>query len=285
MMPLLLLSAALAAEEKGTAVIKEDISVRARGAGPALPLPAPKADRAVVDEVVGSLKIMRKEHAVSASDVDMPGSEKLSQPFPGSPYLTFWPRSVTTPYDLWTFEVVDGAGQTLWRQDGTGRVVEPLEWDGGGPSGEDAVRVGGSYHLRFTGRHGAETFTVATKPAALKSLATREFLGGTRLEVGNDELFESGAARFKAGADKYLRVMADRLRRLPPKGGYRLELRGPKPEGETARRRADALRKWFADQLVINAALVRVETAALGERGDVTACLLPADKGDAFHQE
>lgn len=287
MMALLLLASGLAAaaDDSGKAVITQDISIKAKSAGPALPLPRPGPDKAVVDEVVGSLKIMSTDHSVRAASVEIPGSaKKLARPFPEAPYLTFSPRAVTAPYDLWTFEVLEGA-ETIYRQDGTGKVVETLEWDGTGASGEEAARVGKTYMFRFTGRRGPERFVLTSEPARLKSLAVREYLGGTRLEVSNEELFEKGQGKLSAGAGEYLRPMADRLRRLSLKDDYKLELRQADPDGALAQARAKALRKFFADSLLINAGRIQVERLGYGNRGDVTAALLPADKGDTIRVE
>jgi hypothetical protein len=270
--------------EEAKAVIREDISVRAKPSGAAVAPPAPRPDRAVVDEVIDSLDVMRARHSVAVAGVKLPSAAKLTRPFPGAPYVSFSPKTVTAPYDLWTFEVLDGDGQVLMRQDGTGRVVEPIEWDGSGPSSEEAVRVGGTYSFRFTGRRGPDAFVVTSEPARLRSLATREYLGGTRLEVGNEELFEAGKPKLGAAAKDYLGVVADRLRRIPPREGYRLQLRQRDPKSALSAKRAAALRRWLADALVVNPALVRVEILGEGARGDVTACLLPADKGDTFRE-
>lgn len=279
-----LLAAALsvsAAEER--AVIKQEISIKGGPAGQAMPLPPPGPERPVVDEVIDSLKIMNKTHAARAASVQVPGSEKLARPFPGAPYLVFSPRSVSAPYDLWTFEVVEGANEVLMRQDGTGKVVEPIEWDGTGPSGEDAVRVGRSYFFRFTGRRGPESFVLTSEPVRLKSLALREYLGGTRLEAANAELWVPKKAKLRPdAAEKFLRPMADRLRRLASAEPYKLELRHPAPSTALAKDRADALRRWFADALLINAGRVVVSVHSEALRGDVTACLLPADRGETL---
>jgi hypothetical protein len=266
------------------AVIREDISVRAKPTGAAVALPTPRPETAVVDEVIDSLDLMKSRHSVAVAGVKLPRSAKLSRPFPGAPYIEFSPKMVSAPYDLWTFEVLDGEGQLLMRQDGTGRVVEPLEWDGSGPTSDEAVLVGGSYHFRFTGRRGPDAFVVTSEPALLRSLATREYLGGTRLEVSNEELFAPGEAKLGPRAAQYLNVIADRLRRIPPRDGYRLQLRQKDPKTDLSTQRAAALRRWLSDALVVNADLVRVEILGPGARGDVTACLLPADKGDAIRE-
>jgi hypothetical protein len=269
----------------GRAVIKQDISIKGGASGPVLPIPKPGPDRAVVDETIDSLKIMSREHAARAASVRVPGSEKLSRPFPGAPYLVFSPRSVSAPYDLWTFEVIEGPTETLMRQDGTGKVVEPIEWDGSGPAGDDAVRVGRTYFFRFTGRRGPESFILTSEPVTLKSLAVREYLGGTRLEVSNAEVWQDKKARLKPGAEKYLAPMADRMRRLASKENYKVELHQPQPESALAKDRADALRRWFAEALLINAARVTVSVQGDTTRGSITASLLPADRGEAIRDE
>jgi hypothetical protein len=228
---------------------------------------------------------MSREHAARAASVQVPGSEKLKKPFPEAPYLAFSPRSVTAPYDLWTFEVIEGPAEVLMRQDGTGKVVEPLEWDGAGPSGQDAIRVGRTYYFRFTGRRGPESFVLTSEPVTLTSLALRDYLGGGRLEVSNDELFVRGKAKLKPEAARYLRPVADRLRRLPSAEPYRLELCHAKPGSALAKDRADALKRWFAEALLINAARVVVALRSDAERGDVAAWVLPADQGEVLREE
>lgn len=264
--------------------LSQDVEIRAAATGPALSLPQPRPDRAVVDEVVDSLKVMSQEHSARAATV--PGSsQRLSRPYPEAPYLSFSPRAVTAPYDLWTFEVVVGGNEVLWRQDGTGKVREPLEWDGSGPAGDEAVRVGPTYFFRFTGRRGPESFLLTSEPVVFKSLALREFLGGARLEVANDELFAPGSAALKPGAADYLRPLSDRLRRLEIKDAYELELYQANPDSALAGSRAAALRRWLADALLVNAGRVEVKRLTLGERGDVTACRLAAEKGDTIRSD
>ena len=278
------LASARSGDDSGAVVIHKDVEIRTAATGPALSLPQPRPDRAVVDEVVDSLKVMRQEHSARAATV--PGSaQKLSRPYPQAPYLVFSPRAVTAPYDLWTFEVIGHGNEILWRQDGTGMVREPLEWDGSGPAGDDVVRIGRTYFFRFTGRRGPESFLLTSEPVAFKSLALREFLGGARLEVANDELFTPGAAALKPGAADYLRPLSDRLRRLETKEGYTLEFYQAKPESALAGKRAAALRHWLADALLINAGRVHVKPLTLGTRGDVTACRLPAEKGDTIRND
>ena len=290
MNPIALLAFAAACEaasqKEGKAVITEDIAVRARGGAAALPLPAPGAGPAVADEVAQSLRIMTSRHAVRASGSALPGAAaRLARPFPGPPFLAFSPRSVSAPYDLWAFEVVMDGHEVLWRQEGTGRVVEPIEWDGTGPSGDDAVRVGRSYSYRFVGRQGADAFTLASDPVVLNSLALRELLGGMKLEVANDVLFKPKSAEFADGASDYLRELADRLRRAAaPQTGYALELRSTEPGAALTAKRAKALRQRMADELVINSALVKIETLSTGVRGDVTSVRLAAERGETIRE-
>lgn len=285
LLPLAAAAAAAGRSDEGLAqqgAIREDVSVQAPAAGPALALPQPGPDRAVVDEVVGSLRVLSEDHRARVADVRVPAAERLSRPFPEAPYIVFSPRLVTAPYDVWTFQVLDSQGRELLSQQGTGRVVEPIEWDGSGPSGDDAVRTGESYWFRFTGQRGPASFVVASEPARLASLTLRGLLGGERLEAQTSLLFDEGRAQLKKGAAVYLTALADRMARVAPKDGYTLELRQRSPGSELAKARAKALQTWLAEKLLVNAALVRVARLEPGTRGEVLACALPAEKGDVI---
>ncbi len=262
--------------------LREDVSVRATGSGPGVALPPPGPGRAVVDEVVGSLRVIQQDPSAKAADVRVPAPSRLSAPFPEPPYLVFSPRLISAPYEVWSFETLDGQGRSLFRQDGTGRVVDPIEWDGSGPSGDDAVRTGESYWFRFTGRRGPASFIVASEPARLSSLALRGLLGGARLEVETSALFQPGSGKLQKDAARYLAALADRMGRVAPKDGYALELRQRQPDSALAKARAKALEAWLSERLLVNAALVRVARLAPNDRGEILACTLPAEKGDVI---
>ena len=273
------------ADTDDKAAIRQDVSIRSKGAGPVLRLPPPGPDKAVVGEVIASLDIMRRDHSLRASPLAASGlSKRLNRPFPVPPFLSFSPHSVNAPYDTWVFEVIS-KGELIWRQDGAGRVEERLDWDGTGTAGEFSARVDQTYYFRFTGRRGAETFSVVSDPVTLKSLAFRETLGAMRLEVASRHLFKAATGAFSPTAGDFLKPLGDRLRRAGGSLPYKLEVYDSSGEAATAKKKASALRRWFADYLVINPAQIEVDVVTSAGRGEAVACILPAERGEKFKIE
>lgn len=277
---------AIAQDDAGKTEIRQEISIKggAKERPPAA-VPAPRADKAVVDEVIRSLDVYKGEQKQSA-DLEVPlSSKRLGRLFPEAPYLVFSPEAVKAPYDRWIFEVLSG-GEVLWRTEGDTRIREPLEWDGSGSSGETVVRVGRAYRFRFTGKNGPARFTITSQPVVLKSLSFREYLGETHLEVAASTLFTEGKPGFSAEAGDYLKTLEDRVRRVPSAGKpYRFMLYSTKPKEELSRRRADKMRDYFAKRLLINPRRVEVDVVTAGDRGEVAVCVLPAERGAALKNE
>lgn len=263
-----------------------DISIKVRGSGgPPVELPSPAAEKAIVDEVIDSLNISKAPAAGAPATAKLPGgSSRLERPFPAAPFLTLSPRSVTAPYDQWTFEVFEGS-ELVWRQSGTGGLAEKIEWDGSGQAGDLVARVERSYHYRFTGS-GRSSFIVTSEPVRLKSMYYKEYVGDQHLELSNEVLFQKGSAKFGKDAAGYLAALAERMRRAPLREqSYKLLLYSSEPRGKLAAARAAAMRRRLAKDLLINLKKVDVDTLSVGPRGDTTVCVLPAETGDTIRVE
>ncbi len=282
---LVLCASASTAKPKDQALIEQDITIKGRGAaGPAVQVPEPTADAAVLKEVERSLDIYNEEQKTQAAPVSLETTlRRLAQPFPEAPFLTFAPRSAGR-MDRWQFQVLED-GIAIWHTEGAGRLSQRLDWDGANAAGEMTARVGPEYRFRFTGRRGADDLALESEPIRLRSLAFKEFMGEQHLEVDNTLLFVPGKASFAATAADYLNELSRRMRRSVLKDRpYHLVLFQADPQAKLAVARANALKTHFAKQLVIARARVSVDLQTSGRRGDVTACVLPPEKGAAIRE-
>lgn len=284
---LLLLAAALQAKESDASALQQDISIRGKAAaGAGVQVSAPRADRAVADEVINSLDLTRKSQRAPVPHATVSGSsQRLERPFPEPPFLTLSPRTASDAYDRWTFEVFDES-ERVYSQSGNGRLREALVWDGAGEAGGTAVRVERSYSFRFTGWDGDRAFVISSDPIRLSSLSYREFLGETHLEVSNEAVFSEGEASFAAGSSRFLNALGERLRRANLQGQpYRLTLYHDKPRGKLASARGRLVKKFFAKYLVITPERVEVDVLSAGARGEALACVLPPERGDSIKSD
>lgn len=269
-------AAAQAAEPKTTeSNIEQDITIKSKvSGGPAVLVPSPRADKAVVDEVIRSLDISRGKGKSTHFRIPA-ASQHLSRPFPEPPYLVFTPRLIETSYDEWTFEVFEG-NKPIWRASGKEPLKDKISWDGLSSDGADAMRVEAGYYYRFTGRRGSEEFVLSSEPITLKSLVLRRYTG-THLEVSNSLLFEPGKSALKGEAQDYLITLSQRMRKTNLQDDfYRFVLYDQNPEGPVAKARATALRKYFSTDLVINPKKIKISVLPVADRGDVTVCILPS---------
>jgi hypothetical protein len=300
-LPLILCAAAWAAEpapdaerEKpgpNEAVVSEDFVIKGKKAGgPAVWVPQPGVEKPVIDEVIQSLDIVTKDHKPSLPRLQIPAEvRKLHRPFPTPPLVSFDPEGFARPYREWMFEIVDASDErVVWQTEGTRRVVETVTWDGRDGQGHMAARVGGRYYFRFTGTKGDEGSTLVSEPVEITSLDYTESMGNTRLEVANSLIFGEKSEKLLRSAAEYLNLMAAALARAHPKGkdaGYQLELHHPSPEGKLAKARAKTLRSYLSAYLVVMPSKIAVDVQPPGERGDITACVLPPGKGAAIRPE
>ena len=111
---LVLCAADSTAKPKDQALIEQDITIKGRGAaGPAVQVPEPTADAAVLKEVERSLDIYNEEQKTQAAPVSLETTlRRLAQPFPEAPFLTFAPRS-SGRMDRWQFQVLED-GIAIW---------------------------------------------------------------------------------------------------------------------------------------------------------------------------
>ncbi len=265
--------------------ISTQIDVKpAAAVGPQVQVPAPRPDKAVVDEVIGTLDLGRStgDEAPPTTRVSA-ASKRLARPFPEPPFLTLSPSAVAQDYDGWEFEVLSGRS-VVWRTEGEGRLTERVEWDGSGTAGDTAARVGEQYYFRFLGKAPGAPVLLLSEPIRLKSIALREFLGSVDLEVSNDVLFERGKAEFSLEAPAYLAEMAERMRRsdTPAAESYKLVLYDDAPRGKLAQARARLLRRYFSKELIVAPEKIRIDALTTGGRGRATVCVLPPEKGDRF---
>ncbi len=280
----LLLAAAPARAQKTE--LSQDITVKAKAAGPGLAVPPPAASKPVVEEVLRSLDLAKDAPPPGTTRIRVGGDPaRFERPFPEPPYLALSPANIEALYDNWTFEVFADR-EPMWRAEGVGLLRERLDWEGQGPTGSLALSAGRSYRYRFTGRRGGRAFAVESEPFRLDSFVHREYVGETRLEVAIGLVFEEGKASFAPTARPYLDEMAERLRLGEPRadGSFRFELYVTDARAKLAQERAKALVKRFADHLVVGTP--RVKVALIPEtRGEALACFLAASKGPGLRQD
>lgn len=281
-MNLLPLLAALLLAVEQRELIKEDITIRSKGSasGPAVAVPPPSADPAVLKEALESLDVYRADHKAATGIVRMEAARRrLERPFPEAPYLSFNAGLAAPRFDRWLFEVIDKNAEVLWQTSGAGEAGR-IDWDGSGSGEKLIARVGGEYRFRFSSWIRGEERALESEPVRLASMSYKEFMGDQLLEVDNALLFAKDSPKWAPTAPRFLGAMAARMRRVAIKEHlYRLVLRQRDPRTAVARARSRALAKELARQLVIAPARVKVELAAEGERGDVTSVALPPEKG------
>lgn len=286
---LLAAASALAAEPRKAATeISQDITVKAKAAGPALSVPPPSASRPVVDEVLSTIDLGRGGFGKPAAETVhvAPESARLEAPFPEPPFLALSPENIRALYDSWTFEIREADGGIAMRTEGVGVLREAVDWDGAGPDGRLALAAGKRYRYRFTGRRGAREFVVESDPVDIKSFTRRQYGGETRLEVAIDEVFTDGKATFATGAERYLDRMTDALRAGDPRpdGTYRFELYSKQLRGKLTVARAKALTKRLAAALRVDPVKVKVQPMP-AERSEAFAAFVPPMKGPALRPD
>lgn len=280
----LLLAAAAGAEE---AVVSQDIVIKGKAAAPPpAALPPPAADPAVLDEVLGSLDVLKTDHAASLPKLRLEAlRQRLELPFPEPPYLLFAPRRMPFPYSHWRFEVL-GPERVMRRTEGVGRLAETLEWDGTDALGRMRALLGERYRFRFTGLKGKEEFSLESEEVELVSLAYKDNWGVLHMEVSNPLLFAARGAELSEKAPDYLGPVAARMGRAPLEGKpFPIRLYQKRPGTQEAQARAQALVKFFSSALLLNASKFQAEVLALGERGDVCEFLFPAEQGSRLGAE
>ncbi|MFA6028729.1 MAG: hypothetical protein WC969_02615 [Elusimicrobiota bacterium] len=294
----LLLAALLAAAppaaqddaKPGEAVVRQDITIKGKGpAAPPARVPPPLPDAAVVDEVVESLELYRGERRTELPKLRLLALQRrLDRPFPEAPFLVLSPRAATQSFERWSFEVFcEGRGErALWRADGSGRLVEPLEWNGADALGRTILRAGDRCRFLFAGVNAGARVVLESEPVETSSLAYRDNLSTLRMEAALGRIFPPGSSEPYPEAADYLAPMAERLERsLPPGAPLRLELRQKAPDSALAQRRAEELVRALSNDRVLSRERFRVERMAPGERGEVVACELPPDKGATIRLE
>lgn len=281
------LAAASPAATAERAEISQEITVRARAAGPGVQIAPPAASAPVIDEVLRSLSLGRGARAPSDERVSVdPGAARFERPFPEPPFLSFSPANIEALYDEWAFEVLDDRGEAVWRSEGVGLLGEVIEWDGGGPGGRLIVSPGRSYRYRFTGRRAGRAFVVESGFVPLRSFAHREYAGETRLEAAASLFFAEGRPSLTDGGKRWVDALAARLRAAEARadGGYRLELLAREPGGALAKNRARLLVRELARLLVVAPERVRVDRVP-APRGEAVAALLPPSRGGSLRIE
>ncbi len=258
-----------------SSLIKQDITIKGKsGPGPGLEVPGPAPQRAVLAEVVDSLEIAGSSHGPGIHRISLGALKKrLARPFPSSPYLAVSPRPDRN-FNLWRFEILS-AGEPIWHTTGEGRVGGTLEWDGTGASGSVAIRVGRPYRMKFTASWGRERYHLESEDVILASVAYLETLGGRHLEVELSRVFEGKTSKLAAGAEEFLELMAESLRRVEVgQNSYRIMLRQD-PSAKGVADRVRVLRRYFANKLVISPKRVAIEVESPRERGETIDCPIP----------
>lgn len=284
-MTALLFAAALAVSAAESDTSMGEVTIKAKAAvGPAIVVPPPRADRAVVDEVIRTLDLGRSaplEQTQAMAKVSA-ASKRLSRPFPEPPFLTLSPRAIDTRYDGWSFEVLE-ENKVLWKADGVGELREPLEWDGTGPGGELVARVEAPYSFRFVGKGDGAPIVLVSEPIKLDSLLHRDFLGTIHLEAASALIFAKGKAEFAERGRAHVAALAERMRRVPMGGDpYKFTLYEDDPRAELSKARARLVRRRFAKELLVAPERVHVDVLTAGARGRALVCQLPPEKGDTI---
>jgi hypothetical protein len=284
----LLISALPARSAPAKSELTQDITVKARAAGgAAVQVAPPTASKPVIDEVLRSLSLGRGAHAPAAERIRAGGDNaRFARPFPEPPFLALSPANIVAVYDEWTFEVIDGAGDIVWKSDGVGMLNEKVDWDGGGPDGRLAVVAGRSYHYRFTGRRAGRAFVIESDPVPLSSFTHREYAGETRLEADAALFFEEGKADLAKTAGLWVDALGSRLRQGEPRadGNYKVELSAKDVRGKVAKARARTLAKRLAKSLVVAPERVLVSLMP-ASRGEAVSAFLPPSKGASLRVE
>lgn len=276
---------------QGEATLSEDFVIRGKKAGgPNIWVPQPVVEKAVVTEVIESLDIYKGDHRPAIPKVQVPAEAKrLRRPFPTPPLLSFDPETLSRPFRSWTFEILEAPGEkAVWRAYGSRRVVDPLSWDGRDNEGRMTARVGGRYYFQFTGTQGEEGYTLVSEPVEITSLNFQENLGNIRMEVSNSLIFGEKSSKLRRVAADYLNLIAAALARAHPRGKdnrYDLLLCQDEPGSKLAKARAGTLRSYFSSYLVVKPDKIVVDLQPVGDRGDITACVLPPGKGAAFNTD
>ncbi|MBI3548642.1 MAG: hypothetical protein HY078_06265 [Elusimicrobia bacterium] len=269
-----------AQEESQETVVSEDITIRGKKLpGPAVAAPPVRPEKPLIDEVIRSLSIYKREHKTNTPKMLVKGQPKqFARLYPEPPFLVFSPATFKYPYQRWRFEVFT-TNETVWTTEGTGKLTDKLEWDGTNGAGRYSARVGMPYSFRFTGiQEGTDEMTVASQPLEMTSMYYREDLGGMRMEVANAVVFEAGTAAFRESGFPYLQEMANRLRQFRPgRKPYKLFLYHKSPESRLALDRAQAIREYLGKELLINPNKIGMELFGILDRGDVIACEMPPE--------
>jgi len=285
---LLLLLALPAWSAPAKSELSQDITVKARAAGAVgVQVSPPTASKPVIDEVLRSLSLGRGARAPAAERIRAGGDNaRFARPFPEPPFLALSPANIVAVYDEWTFEVLDGEGDILWKSDGVGMLNEKIDWDGGGPDGRLAVVAGRAYRYRFTGRRAGRAFIIDSDPVTLRSFTHREYAGETRLEADTSLLFKEGTADFTKDAGVWIDALTSRMRLGEPRadGNYKLELATKDLRGKLAKARARALTRRVAKSLVTAPERVAVSLMP-AMRGEAVSAFLPPSKGASLRVE
>lgn len=284
---LLLLAAAAHAAPKPKE-LNEDVTVKARAAaGSGVQIAPPSASKPVIDEVLRSLTLGRGRLAPAAERIRTGGDvARYLRPYPEAPFLALSPANIVALYDEWSFEVLEDAGDIVWKSDGVGMLNDKIDWDGTGPDGRLSVVAGRSYHYRFIGRRAGRAFVIESDPVPLKSFTHREYAGETRLEADIGLFFEPGKAESAKGADEWIDALSRRLRSGEPRadGNYKIELAMKDLRGRLAKDRAKLLARKLAKALVVSPERVIV-TLMPALRGESVSGFTPPSKGAALRIE
>ena len=268
--------------------LSQDMTVKSRAAGVVgVQVSPPTASKPVIDEMLHSLSLGRGARAPAAERIRAGGDvARFNRPFPEPPFLALSPANIVAVYDEWTFEILDGEGDIVWKSEGVGMLNEKVDWDGGGPDGRLAVVAGRTYRYRFTGRRAGRAFVIESDPVPLRSFTHREYAGETRLEADAALLFRDRSAQFTKEAGLWVDALTSRMRLGEPRadGNYKVELSAKDARGEVAKARAKALSRRLAKSLVVAPERVVVSLMP-AMRGEAVSAFLPPSKGASLRVE
>jgi hypothetical protein len=273
-------------KEKGS-VVSQNITIKGKAAhGPPVTVPPPMLDKAALDEVARSLEFLNSKHQPSLADIPASSAAKnLLKTFPEPPYLLFQPRWFPYPADAWRFEVL-ADGKVVFRVQGRGKPAEAIGFDGVDSVGRVLVRAGQKLRWRFTGFDAGSELALQSVEIEALSLSYKDTWGALHLEAPNSKIFVAGEPRLSDEGAEFLAEMASRMDRLIGRSKvHPVVLFQAEPDSRLAQGRAKALAAYFSKHLLLSPELISVDLRPVDDRGDVTACEFPPDKGAVIRSE
>lgn len=192
-----------------------------------------------------------------------------------TPFLTLKTHVDKTPRD-WRFSVIDQGGTPVAKQEGKGNPPATLTWNGeDGARGHAAVDTVYIPQLATTDKEGYH-HTYMGQPVQFSVLTYKDH-GKRVIELSSKRLFQGKKAEFSKEAPTLLDKVCDSIRE---EGHVPFAIQPYDADPELARARAQALVKYFSDNLYIPQDQMVVSNPAGAEkRGSAMAIILNSTPG------